>query len=223
LDQLEEHMSSARTRLTRAFTRTELLVTVACLALFAAILLPAFEKEKAKAIRIACISRLKNVGISFRIWSTDSTDRLPMQVSVTNGGTMEWTTNGSVVPHFLAISNGLSTPKILICPADRTRRAAATFSSSLTETNISYFLNLDAREDFPSAVMSGDRNLTNIPSAGSRWVNITTNSTIGWNKEMHSEAGNVVRGDGSASQFTNGSARAVIEVPDGTTNRLAIP
>jgi len=142
---------------------------------------------------------------------------------MTNGGTMEWITNGSVVPHFLALSNELSTPTLLLCPADKTRRAAATFSPSLNETNISYFLNMDASEEFPSAVLSGDRNLTNRAPAGSRWVNITTNSTIGWNKEMHSERGNVAWADGSVSQLSNARTRATIMVPAGTTNRLAIP
>ncbi len=216
-------MRSARTRLTKAFTRTELLVTVACLALLAAILLPALQNAKAKASRIRCISFLKNVGLSFRVWATDHYENYPMQVSVTNGGTMEWTTNGSVVPHFLVMSNELSTPYILRCPADKTKRRATTFSSGLTEANVSYFLNLDARQDFPSAVMSGDRNLTNIAPANSRWINITTNSTIGWNKEMHSEKGNVAFADGSVSQLSNARAGATIMVLDGATNRLAIP
>jgi hypothetical protein len=36
-----------------------------------------------------------------------------MQVSVTNGGTMELVNGGTVFEHFLVMSNELSTPKLL--------------------------------------------------------------------------------------------------------------
>lgn len=146
-----------------------------------------------------------------------------MQVSVTNGGTMELISRGSVVPVFRALSNELSTPKILVCPKDITRTVAIDFDSGLTETNISYFLNMDARQDYGSGLLCGDRNLTNTAADGNRFIALTNTSTIGWTREIHSEKGNVACADGSVMQLTNGDPKTVTVVPESMTNRLAVP
>lgn len=215
-------MHSARTKSIKAFTATELIVTIACLALLAIILLPALAKRNARSPRIACVYNLKNIGLAFRVWATDNHDHFPMQVSVADGGTMELISNGLVAPHLRAMSNELS-PKILVCPNDTIRTEATNFTSDLTETNISYFINVDTSEENPTNLLSGDRNLTNQALAGARFVIFTNTSTIGWTKEIHSEKGNLLFGDGHVGQFNNGSKRLVITIPVGTTNRLAVP
>ncbi len=93
-----------------------------------------------------------------------------MQVSVTNGGTMEMVDSGKTFMHFAAISNELSTPKVLVCPADRTRKRAADFCADLDNAKISYFVGVDANSTLLSQMfLSGDFNITNErPSCGSR-------------------------------------------------------
>jgi hypothetical protein len=74
-------------------------------------------KAKEKALSIACVNNLKQFGLAVRIWALDNNDSNP--------------------PNVLSMSNELSTPKILVCPADTNRPVAADWSS-FTMANCSY-------------------------------------------------------------------------------------
>src|ERR1035441_3651077 len=99
-----------------------------------------------------------------------------MQVSVTNGGTMELVASGLVFPHFRVVSNELSTPRILVCPIDKNKTSATNFESDLKDRNLSYFINVDAIAGNGSSLLCGDRNLRNKALAGSRFVRISSTS-----------------------------------------------
>lgn len=87
-------------RKTSALTLIETLVVVAVLALLVALLVAALLPPRRRASRINCINNLKQVGLSFRLWANDNGGKFPMQVSLTNGGTMELVQSGTVFPHF---------------------------------------------------------------------------------------------------------------------------
>jgi competence protein ComGC len=89
-----------RSKSAKAFTVTELMVTIACVALLAAVFLPALAKSKARSSRIGCTNNLKQIGLAFRTWAIDNNNLYPMHVSVTNAGTMELAASGVVFPHF---------------------------------------------------------------------------------------------------------------------------
>jgi hypothetical protein len=201
----------------------EVLIVLAILAILVVVFLPPTGKPRPYAPRISCANNLKQIGLSFRTWAIDNEGHFPMQVSVTNGGTMELVGGGQVFPHFQVMSNELTTPRILFCPADKRRTYATSFMSGFSDQNISYFLNVDAIPDNNTNLLCGDGNLTNQRSAGSRFVSIIKDAHIGWTNEIHSKEGNLCFGDGAVDAVANGGPLTIVKLPEGVTNRLAIP
>jgi|APGre2960657505_1045072.scaffolds.fasta_scaffold10738_3 hypothetical protein len=104
---------------------TDLLIVLATSVLLAGVLLSMLAHSKAKSSLNNCFSKLKQIGLGFRIWSNDNGDKFPWAVSAFDGGTREDTAATQVSPHFQIASNELSAPKVLFCERDiaRTRRA----------------------------------------------------------------------------------------------------
>jgi prepilin-type processing-associated H-X9-DG protein len=163
---------------------------------------------------------LKQIGLAFRIFASDHEGAFPMDISTNKGGSMEY--SSELFRHFQILSNELSTPKILGCPAD-TRRPASGFAV-LSNANISYFLGLEAKESDPQTFLTGDRSLmTNSVPVGSGLLELTTNLTAGWTSRMHNNAGNVLFGDGHVDALSNNGLQEQLINSNIATNRLLIP
>ena len=209
----------------KAFTLIELLVVIAIIAILAAMLLPALAAAKRKAQKINCVNNLKQVGLAFRIWEGDNGDKYPMALSSAQGGASEYIGNAANTGHtapnlqpynepavFMTMSNELSTPKVIYCPADSVRTLQQNSSfSALVVGNVSYFVFGDASDAYPQMIISGDRNIGTSSQGAPAVSSFTANACSTWTSsswwawtanEIHLKTGNLGLTDGSVQTTT---------------------
>lgn len=212
-------------------------MVVVVLIIGVAILLPVLAWLKPKSARLSCINNLKQIDLAYKLWAGDNGDKYPMEVSVTNGGTMELMGTSDAWKTFLVMSNELSTPRILFCPNDMGRKTWATNFSDDLKGRINYFIGLDTGVGGFKAFLAGDDNF----EIGGQTVQpgllgLTANSDVAWDSTRHQTDqvhfwtparnryyGNIVCGDGRAWIINSDGLRDEIGETGLATNRLIIP
>jgi len=209
-------------------TLNEVLLIITLIVLLAALLLPALAAAKHKHARTGCVSCLHQINLAFKTWEGDNGDKFPMQFAVTNSETMKLIGSGSAWVLWQTMSNELSTPKFLRCPADTGRVAATNFDIGFSDANISYFFSLEAADTYPQMILDGDDNLAaNGVRVKPGILNLPTTNSLTWTKERHRGAGNIGMADGSVQQTTGNTLNsAVVNATNGApvaTYRWVIP
>ena len=212
----------------RGFTLIELLVVIAVLAILCVLFGPNLISHRARSPRIECVNNLKQVGLAFRVWATDHHYNFPMHSSTTNAGMLKAAASGNVALIFQVMSNELSTPKVLFCPADMKRTQITSFSQDgvppLSNANVSYFVGLDAADVLPNSFLSGDDNLLIGGVEVKPGIQtILTNTPIEWSETRHEKQGNIGIADGSVQGFSSHALKAALKTTGLATNRLAMP
>lgn len=204
-----------------AFTLPELIALLAVILVAAILFVPTASKGHPKPLRIMCVSNLKNVGLSFRIFATDHNDKFPGALLYSNVADLASIRTESILT---MLSNELSTPKLLHCPADKKRKEPPSFQEMIAK-DISYFVSLSSDETRPQSFLAGDRNILVDGKPASKLLSLTTNTVLSWSKEMHVEQGNIAMGDGSVQQMSNSRLQQSLrDALDGVTNDyLAFP
>ncbi len=136
-------------------------VSLLWIPIHAAMVLPALVRAKARAQQINCMNNLHHIGSAYTTWARDHRGRFPFNVSTNSGGTMELASPDPdrIDPegylHLMVMSNELSTPKALVCPADVKITVAGSFAA-LTRDNVSYKImsGSDIKESNPTAPLA---------------------------------------------------------------------
>lgn len=244
--------SHSNHRITHAFTMTELLVTMAIVAIIAAVFLAKQARDRDRARRISCISSHQFVSTGLRIFAYEADGAYPFQFLLQPANSMKF---GSPFkgndPNELwkliqVASNDIASARVLVCPADQARRPASSFQTTgfpgeFSHTNsrlnaMSYFLSIDADEGSPQVFLMGDRYLTTDPETSSERKTSFLfgpqdfsqggglDQKVRWISTVHQGGGNAAFMDGSAQQLTTTKLReAIRNQPIGRPNRIWLP
>jgi len=220
----------------QALTLIEAVVVIFIIGIFVMMLLPALVRPP-RHHGFSCINNLKQIGLAYRIWAGDNNDKYPMEVSVANGGTMELMNTPDAWKTFQVMSNELSTPKVIYCPADSAHGGYATNFGDDLKNKISYFIGVDVTNGSVNILLSGDGNfLLNNSPANHGLVNVASDNSLRWDISRHVSTtrqawffktkigfGNIGLADGSVQQLNNSGLSNLLQQTGLATNRLAIP
>lgn len=222
---------TATTQQRQAFTLIELLVVAAIILIILITAMPTLKGAKVKKNEVQCLNNLRQVVMSYTLWASDHTNLYPWEVSTNAGGSQERIEHGRAVDQFLPLATYLPNPAILVCPADH-GRSARNFYFGLDNTNLSYFISLDATitttPNPATLIIAGDRHLTYSNQPVGPGIFVSTNfAVLGWQSGFHTNSnqsgGTLAFADGHCEYVRAESLPSIFQRQGLTTNRLLLP
>jgi prepilin-type N-terminal cleavage/methylation domain-containing protein len=200
----------------RGFTLIELLTVIAVISLLASWCLTALTQAQAHARRAACLSQLHQIGAAMHGYAAENGNQLPW----------EKTAASSLEPdqldcfaYWLALSNELSSAKILRCAGDRRCQAPDSFGE-LVPADVSYTLCEQSRGVLSQSIVCTDRFLADY------WITEADLPQAGWapspNTGHGSSTGNVLCADGSARTLNDAGLRQALRLHLSACSTIAV-
>lgn len=209
-----------------AYTRTELAVSVAVVAVLGCLLIVALRKSKAAAMVSKCANQQKAAVYGLKAYANNganSTRGFPTKVPLATLSANQGPSDSALVLYFRAAAKELETPVWLWCPGEP-REKFTTNWATLSRTNISYFLSLDSQADSPEMILLGDRHFQTEPTRSGDRIELTRSSHVSWGRSPHDGIGQFALADGSVQRSHSNLAEFVApSLARITTNRLEFP
>jgi prepilin-type N-terminal cleavage/methylation domain-containing protein/prepilin-type processing-associated H-X9-DG protein len=206
----------------KAFTLLEICVVISIITILAALLLIPLARAKGKDTLTNCLNNLKQTTLAFRMWKDDNSV-YPMQFRNNDFDGPSFAVQRKTYVYFQIISNELSTPKIVVCPADTNRSYATNFTSDFDNSKVSYFVGLDAVETNATMFLAGDRNIFSGTQPQNGILEWTAKQPVSWTEDMHNKKGNIAFTDGSVQTLNTSQTKKALRKTGIQTNRLAFP
>jgi len=215
-----------------AFTRIELAVILAVLAVLVLLTLPLLANNSMRSNQAGCLNNLRQIGIAFQTWGNDHEDRRPWFVPMSEGGAISNTFRSEAYFLYAFLSNHIA-PGVLMDPSETApfKRRAENWAftpnggflhSAFKNNAVSYMLGLHTSFD-ANNILAADRHVQFgaarfCPVGGITMVLPLESGPAfkGWTNNVHGLAGNLLLNDGHVEYASQERLRVIVfRIDDG--------
>jgi hypothetical protein len=128
---------------------------------------------------------------------------------------MELIANNATASQFQPLSNYMKTSlSLFICPTDKARHAPKDYQT-MSNQNLSYFVNVDATTNSSNTILTGDRHLqANGNPVKPGMFAFTSGTAMGWTHELH---GSPTTNETGVMAFADGHGQIIMSRDSAST------